>query len=92
MFQKTWEFDQELHALFVDFKKAYDCIIRESIYKILEQFHLPQKLIGLNNASLKKTIVKVKVGNVLSREVQVNTGLRQGDALSPIIFNLVLEK
>jgi len=37
-------------------------------------------------------MVKVKVGNVLSREVQVNTGLRQGDALSPIIFNLVLEK
>ncbi|KAF0769008.1 ribosome biogenesis protein TSR3 isoform X1 [Aphis craccivora] len=29
---------------------------------------------------------------LLSREVQVNTGLRQGDALSPITFNLVLEK
>ncbi|KAL4104411.1 hypothetical protein QTP88_019712 [Uroleucon formosanum] len=33
-----------------------------------------------------------QVGNILSREVQVNTGLKQGDALSPIIFNLVLEK
>lgn len=36
-------------------------------------------------------MIKVKVGNVLSK-VQVNTGLRQGNALSPIIFNLVLEK
>lgn len=26
------------------------------------------------------------------KEVQVNTGLRQGDAFSPIIFNLVLKK
>jgi hypothetical protein len=32
LFQKTWEFDQELHTLFVDFKKAYDSINRESIY------------------------------------------------------------
>jgi len=37
-------------------------------------------------------MVKVKIGKILSREVQVNTGLRQGDTLSPIIFNLVLEK
>jgi len=37
-------------------------------------------------------MVKVKVGKVLLKEVQVNTGLRQGDALSPIIFNLILEK
>ncbi|VVC35169.1 Reverse transcriptase domain [Cinara cedri] len=75
-----------------DFKKAYDSINRESIYKILEHFRIPQKLIGLIKATLNGTMVKVKVGNVLSREVQVNTGLRQGDALSPIIFNLVLEK
>jgi len=31
--QKTWEFDQELHTLFVDFKKAYDGFNRESIYR-----------------------------------------------------------
>jgi len=71
---------------------VYDCINRESIYNFLEQFRLPQKLIGLIKDSLKKIIVKVKVGNVLSREVQVNTGLKQGDTLSPIIFYLVLEK
>lgn len=40
----------------------------------------------------KNTIVKIEVSNVLSREVLVNTGLRQGDELSPIIFNLVMEK
>lgn len=90
--QNTWEFDQELHTLFVDFKKAYDSTNRESIYKILEHFHIPQKLMELIKTTLNKTMVKVKVGNVLSREVQVNTGLRQGDTLSPIIFNLVLEK
>jgi len=32
------------------------------------------------------------VGNSTSRMVEVRTGLRQGGALSPILFNLVLEK
>jgi len=36
--------------------------------------------------------VKVKVGSATSRMVEVRTGLRQGDALSPILFNLILEK
>jgi hypothetical protein len=39
-----------------------------------------------------ETNVKVKVGSLISDPVQVKTGLRQGDALSPILLNLVLEK
>lgn len=31
LFQKTWEFDQKLHVLFVYLKKGYDCINRENI-------------------------------------------------------------
>lgn len=49
-------------------------------------------MIGLIKTSLKKSMVKIKVGNVLSREVQINTGLRQGDTLSPFIFNLFPQK
>jgi len=56
--QKTWEFDQELHTLFVDFKKAYDSINRGSIYKILEHFRIPQKRIGLIEVTLNRTMVK----------------------------------
>lgn len=40
LYQKTWEFNQELHTLYVDFKKAYDSINRKSIYKILDHFRL----------------------------------------------------
>ena len=34
---------------------------------------------------------KVKIGKHLSSEFKVNRGLRQGDAVAPLLFNVVLE-
>lgn len=48
---------------------------------------MPQKLIKLH-----KNDIKIKVGHSSSNAVQVTTGLRKGDALFPILFNLALEK
>lgn len=36
--------------------------------------------------------MKVKVGNATSRLVEIRTELKKDDALSPIIFNLILKK
>lgn len=35
---------------------------------------------------------KVRVNNSLSSSFEINSGLKQGDALSQLLFNLVLEK
>lgn len=56
----------------------------------MKHFHFPKKIVHLIEASIKHT--KVKVENATSRMVEVRTGLRQGDALLPILFILVLEK
>lgn len=78
--------------MFVDFKKAYDSIHRQSLLNILMEFNFPIKLIKLIEATLKNTEIKVKVSSKASSPVKVTIGLRQGDALSSILFNLVLEK
>jgi sorting nexin-29 len=92
LYQKTWEFDREIHTLFVDFKKAYDSIHRESLINILKEFDFPRKLVNIVSISIMETVVRVKVGNMKSDPVTVKSGLRQGDSILPIIFNLVLEK
>ena len=92
LLQKMWEYDRDVHMLFVDFKKAYDSIHRESLINILKEFEMPQKLINLIKMNIDHTDIKVKVGHSTSNVVQVTTGLRQGDALSPILFNIALEK
>lgn len=75
--------------LFVDFRKAYDSIHRESLLNILKDFKFPRKIINLIGASLNHTDIQVKIGNVTSQPTRVTTGLRQGDALSLVLFNLV---
>ncbi|VVC32177.1 Reverse transcriptase domain [Cinara cedri] len=90
--QKRLEFDKEVHVLFVDFRKAYDSIHRESLLNILKDFKFPRKIINLIGTSLNHTDIQVKIGNVTSQPTRVTTGLRQGDALSPLLFNLVLER
>lgn len=92
VFQKAWKYDKELNVLFIDFQKAYDCIHRESEIKILKDFQFPNKLINLIMISIMETKVKVRVGDMISDPVLVKFGLRQGDVLSPILFNRVLER
>lgn len=38
-----------------------------------------------------ETSMRVQVGNTITDPVIVNSGLRQGDSLSSILFNVVLE-
>jgi len=58
----------------------------------LREFHFQDKLIKLVGISILETFVKVKVGNTNSDPILVKSGLRQGDAVSPILFNIVVEK
>jgi len=80
-----------LHQLFIDFKKAYDSVRREILYNILIEFGIPMKLVRLIKMCLTETYGRVLVGKNLSHMFPIRNGLKQGDALSPLLFNLALE-
>jgi hypothetical protein len=44
---KEWEFNETVHKLFVDFKKAHNSVRREVLYNILIEFGIPIKLVRL---------------------------------------------
>jgi hypothetical protein len=80
-----------MHQLFIDFKKAYDSIKREVLYNILLEFGIPKKLLRLIKMCLNETCSKVRIGKLLSDKFPIQNGLKQGDALSPLLFNFALE-
>ena len=89
--EKKWEYNEDGHQLFIDFKKAYDTVRREVLYKILIEFGIPKKLVRLIKMSLNETYSRVRVGKNVSDRLPISNGLRQGDALSPLLLNFALE-
>jgi hypothetical protein len=89
--REKWEYNEALHQLFINFKKAYDSVGRKVLYKLLIEFGMPMKLVRLMKMCLSETYSRVRVGKPLSDTFSVKNGLKQGDALSPLLFNFALE-
>ena len=80
-----------MHQLFIDLKKAYDSIRREALYSILIEYGIPKKLVRLIKMCLTETYSRVPVGKNLSEMFPIRNGLKEGDTLSPLLFNFALE-
>ena len=76
--------------LFIDFKKAYDSVRREVLYNILIEFGIPMKLVRLITMCLTDTYSRVQVGKNSYDMFHIRNGLKQGDALLPLLFNFAL--
>jgi sorting nexin-29 len=79
-----------VHQLFIDFKKACNSVRREVLYNVLIEFGIRMKLVRLVMC-LNETYSRVQVGKHLSETFPFKNGLKQGDALSPLLFNFALE-
>jgi len=86
------KFKIETHHLFTDFKTVYDKVNRNQLYKAMLELGIPPKLVRLTQATMEGTTAKVKIQNELLESFHIWNGLRQGDALACILFNITLEK
>jgi hypothetical protein len=80
-----------VHQLFIDFEKAYDSVRREVLYSNLIEFGIPRKLVGLIQTCLNETYSTVRIGKYQSDKFPIQNGLKQGDALSPLLFKFALK-
>ncbi|GFV23301.1 reverse transcriptase domain-containing protein [Trichonephila clavipes] len=90
--EKTKEYNIKTFHLFVDFKAAYDSINRDKMIEAMTEFKIPKKLANLTKATLKNVLCRIKIQKYLSEPFTTERGLRQGDSLPCLLFNLVLEK
>jgi hypothetical protein len=89
--EKKLEYNGTVRQLFKDFKKAYDSVRREALYNILVEFGIPRRLVGLIKMCLNETYSRVRIDKNLSDKFTIENGLKQGDNLSPLLFNFALE-
>jgi hypothetical protein len=63
----------------------------EKLYKALHALKISAKLIRLMKAAMKDTTAQMGIQTELTVAFQMKNGLKQGDRLATILFNLCLE-
>jgi len=56
--EKKWEYNESVHQLFMDFKKACDSVRREVLYNLIE-FGVPKKLVRVIKLCLTELYSRV---------------------------------
>ena len=87
--EKCCEYNDDIHNIFIDYIYAFDSIKRNKILDSLTKNKIPSKLIRLTKLTLENTTAKVN--NTYTMEFRVESGVKQGDLLSPTLFSLVID-
>ena len=61
------------------------------MYNIIIEFGIPIKLVRLIKMYLIETYSRIRVGKNLSDMFPIWNGLKQGDVLTPLLFDFALE-
>jgi hypothetical protein len=62
------------------------------LWKGMDEFKIPTKFINMCKTCVQKTRSAVRIDGTLSSFFENKAGLKQGDSVSPILFNLALQK
>ena len=91
--EKCHEYNVDIYNIFIDYTHAFNSIIKNKILDYLSMNKIPSKLANLIKLTFENTTakVKVKVNNAFMSDFRVDCGVKQGDLLSPTLFNLVID-
>ena len=80
------------YIAFVDIEKAYDRVDRGVLWKVLEQIGFSSKIVSIIRSMYVNTQAVYKLGSIETRPIRNVRGVRQGCAMSPILFALYTEE
>ena len=86
--EKAREHGESLYVLFVDLRKAYDSVPRQALWKVLEKYGVPEKMLNVVKSFHEGMHAEVRVGSTVTDRFEVRNGLRQGCTLAPTLFNI----
>ena len=94
LIQKVNEYKRsaQMYIGFIDLKAAFDSLHRPSLWKCLISSGLPDKLISLFTNLYNGSESCVKIDTDTSEWFRHNSGVRQGCAASPNLFNCAVDR
>jgi retron-type reverse transcriptase len=90
--EKSIQFNHPAYLCFVDLKKAFDRVGLADVMECLREREVPEQIVRIIKELNTDTIARIKSNNQTSRTITITNGVRQGDSLSPMLFNLIMDK
>lgn len=81
---------KKVYAFFVDFRAAFDCVARSSLFYKLSCMGVSTKFLNLLRALYTNTRAAVWDGEDVSEYFETGMGVKQGCLMSPVLFSLML--
>ncbi len=75
----------------LDQEKAYDKIAHDYLWRVLRKLKIPDTLIKLFQSLYSNAETSIMVNGILSKAYKIYRGVRQGDPLSCLLFDLAIE-
>uniref|UniRef100_A0A914DGE2 Reverse transcriptase domain-containing protein n=1 Tax=Acrobeloides nanus TaxID=290746 RepID=A0A914DGE2_9BILA len=82
---------KELAIAWLDLTNAFGSIPHNAIIQSLRGFGFPEEFTSIVHDLYTDTSTTVRVSGFITESISVGSGVKQGDPLSPILFNLALE-
>ena len=89
--EQSLEWNSSLYVNFVDYRKAFDSIHRDTLWHLLRHYGIPLKLTKLIKKSYEDMTCQVVHQGKLTEKFGVKTGVCQGCLLSPFLFLLAID-
>jgi hypothetical protein len=92
LMERYREQKKDLHMVFIDLEKAYDKIHQNVMWWALEKHKVPIKYITLIKDMYDNVVTSVRTSDGDTDDFPIRIGLHQGSALSPYLFDLVMDE
>ncbi|MCO5605801.1 hypothetical protein L7F22_059985 [Adiantum nelumboides] len=90
--EESWLKGKGLYCCFVDFKKAFDMVPRENLWKHMKELQVPNEYMHAIFCIYEKVVCQVRMGEGISEFFTSTIGVKQGCPLSPTLFGLLIDE
>ena len=90
--ERYLQHQQDIFQVFVDFKKAFNRVWHAALWSTMKLYNINANLIKVIESLFGKTTSAVFYNGSVGEWFRTTVGVRQGYLLSPILFNIFLER
>ena len=91
MIEEMINHQKEAAIIFIDFKKAFESVDRNTLFQILHAYGISEKIVKAIQILYVNTSAVVLTPEGETTNFNINTGVLQGNPLAPYLFIIVLD-